>query len=72
MTRPECSPRGPCCAIRHPSPRAGGRCTHRTQFACLPFYLTADVAATRRSLDLRKVEQLPDGRLSLVYGFGSD
>jgi dihydrofolate reductase len=29
-------------------------------------------SATRRPLDLRKVEQLPDGRLSLIYGFGSD
>jgi len=29
-------------------------------------------SAIRRGLDLRKVEQLPDGRLSLVYGIGSD
>jgi dihydrofolate reductase len=29
-------------------------------------------SATRRALELRKVEQLPDGRLSLVYGIGSD
>jgi dihydrofolate reductase len=26
----------------------------------------------RRGLELRKVEQLPDGRLSLVYGIGGD
>jgi dihydrofolate reductase len=26
----------------------------------------------RRALDLRKVEQLPDGRVSLVYGIGGD
>jgi dihydrofolate reductase len=26
----------------------------------------------RRGLDLRKVEQLPDGRLSLIYGTGSE
>ena len=29
-------------------------------------------SAIRRGLDLRKVAQLPDGRLSLVYGIGSD
>ena len=29
-------------------------------------------SATRRGLELRKVEQLPDGRLSLVYGIGRD
>jgi dihydrofolate reductase len=29
-------------------------------------------SAIRRGLELRKVEQLPDGRLSLVYGIGSD
>ena len=28
--------------------------------------------AVRRGLELRKVEQLPDGRLSLVYGIGGD
>ena len=29
-------------------------------------------SAIRRELELRKVGQLPDGRLSLVYGIGSD
>ena len=29
-------------------------------------------SAIRRDLELRKVEQLPDDRLSLVYGIGSD
>jgi dihydrofolate reductase len=29
-------------------------------------------SAIRRGLELRQVEQLPDGRLSLVYGIGSD
>ena len=29
-------------------------------------------SAIRRALELRKVEQLPDGRLSLVYGIGRD
>jgi dihydrofolate reductase len=29
-------------------------------------------SAIRRGLELRKVDQLPDGRLSLVYGIGSD
>ena len=29
-------------------------------------------SAIRRGLELRKVEQLPEGRLSLVYGIGSD
>ena len=29
-------------------------------------------SAIRRGLELRKVEQLPDGRLSLVYGIGRD
>jgi len=29
-------------------------------------------SATRRGLELRKVEQLPDGRLSLVYGIDRD
>jgi dihydrofolate reductase len=29
-------------------------------------------SAVRRTLELRKVEQLPDGRLSLVYGIGGD
>jgi dihydrofolate reductase len=29
-------------------------------------------SATRRGLELRKTEQLPDGRLSLVYGIGRD
>ena len=29
-------------------------------------------SAVRRGLELRKVEQLPDGRLSLVYGIGGD
>jgi dihydrofolate reductase len=29
-------------------------------------------SALRRGLELRKVEQLPDGRLSLVYGIGGD
>jgi dihydrofolate reductase len=29
-------------------------------------------SAIRRGLELRKVEQLPDDRLSLVYGIGSD
>ena len=28
--------------------------------------------AVRRGLEQRKVEQLPDGRLSLVYGIGGD
>jgi dihydrofolate reductase len=29
-------------------------------------------SAVRRGLELRKVDQLPDGRLSLVYGIGGD
>jgi dihydrofolate reductase len=29
-------------------------------------------SAIRRPLELRKAEQLPDGRLSLIYGIGSD
>jgi dihydrofolate reductase len=29
-------------------------------------------SAIRRGLELRKVDQLPDGRLSLVYGIGRD
>jgi dihydrofolate reductase len=29
-------------------------------------------SAVRRGLELRKVEQLPDGRLSLIYGIGGD
>jgi dihydrofolate reductase len=29
-------------------------------------------SATRRGLELRKAEELPDGRLSLVYGIGRD
>jgi dihydrofolate reductase len=29
-------------------------------------------SAVRRALELHKAEQLPDGRLSLVYGIGSD